>query len=84
MAIRGYSLDIISQGIGFNASLIPAYAVNQIISSLPKVFEEHALSFVKVNNPKVERFESEKSRAPIVEEQSVRKEQISYLLAFIL
>ncbi len=61
--IRGYSLDITSQGVGFNASLLPAYAINKINDALPKVMEEYGLAFVIVNNPKVERFERAIPRA---------------------
>ncbi len=62
-AIRGYALDITSQGVGFNAAMIPGYAINKINDSLPKVMEEYTFSFATVNNPKVERFERAISKA---------------------
>lgn len=55
--INGYSLDMTSQGIGFNASMFPQYAIDNINEALTKNIEEYDLSFVKVHNPKIERFE---------------------------
>lgn len=57
--VNGYSIDITSRGVGFNSSMFPGYAISRINDALPKVMEEHGLSFTVVKNAKVARLERE-------------------------
>ena len=62
--ISGYSLDIISKGIGSNASMFPQYAIDNINTAFHKKLAEYDLSLVSVYNPKIERFESPTPQTP--------------------
>ena len=62
--ISGYSLDIISTGIGSNASMFPQYAVDNINTAFHKNLAEYDLSFVNVHNPKIERFDRPTPQTP--------------------
>jgi S1-C subfamily serine protease len=62
--ISGYSLDMISKGIGSNASMFPQYAVDNINTAFQKNLAEYDLSFVNVHNPKIERFDSPTPQTP--------------------
>jgi hypothetical protein len=57
--IAGYSIDGTSRGRGFNSSMFPGYAVSRINEALPKVMQEHGLSFTTINNAKVVRLEGQ-------------------------
>lgn len=55
--VSGYSLDMTSRGIGFNASMFPQYAIGNINEAFLKNLSEYDLSLVGVHNPKIERFD---------------------------
>ena len=55
--IKGYSFDVLSEGIGFNSSMFPQYAINNINEAFLKSLPEYNLSLVRVNNPKIEKYQ---------------------------
>jgi hypothetical protein len=52
--ISGYSLDITSRGIGFNASMLPGYATDNIKEALVAKAGQYDLSFINVRSQSIE------------------------------
>ena len=56
--VNGYSLGMSSEGVGPNASMFPQYAISNINEAFFKSLPEYNLSLVRVNNPKIEKYQT--------------------------
>lgn len=74
--IKGYSFDVLSEGIGFNSSMLPQYAINNINEAFLKSLPEYNLSLVRVNNPKIEKYQIQQE-VFVKEEDTEKKPDIT-------